>query len=190
MMPDILNEEDRRSLLQLARQALEQTVLKGLPEPLLLENLSPCLQEMGASFVTLTRRGELRGCIGALDASLPLAQDVREHAAAAALQDYRFPPVLAEELPEIEIEISILTAPQPLEYTTPEELLKHLRPLVDGVVLRDGARQATFLPQVWEKVPDPELFLNQLCRKMGAVPNAWRCRPLHVFVYQVEKVCE
>ena len=185
-----LTQEDKKLLLQLAREALEYGV-SGKPLPLLrLEQLPPALREYGASFVTLTKHGNLRGCIGTLEAYQPLAEDVREHAIAAALEDYRFPPVVPAELPEIRIEVSRLTAPQTLEYSTPDELLTRLRPGIDGVVLRDQYRRATFLPQVWENLPDPEQFLDQLCLKMGAPRGYWRRKPLRVEVYQVEEFHE
>jgi AmmeMemoRadiSam system protein A len=115
---------------------------------------------------------------------------VREHAIAAALEDYRFPPVRPEEVPRIRIEISRLTAPIPLKYERSEDLLKMLRPGVDGVVLRDGLRRATFLPQVWEKLPDPREFLEHLCLKMGVDASTWRYHKLQVYTYQVEEFHE
>lgn len=188
--PAVLTSEDRRCLLKIARDAIEKAV-RGEPLPAIaLEQLSQPLREPGASFVTLTIHGELRGCIGALEARQPLALDVQEHAVAAALQDYRFPPVQPEELKWIKIEISRLTKPERVDYTTPLELIQKLRPGVDGVILRDGWRRATFLPQVWEKLPAPELFLAHLCQKMGAPPDLWRRRLLEVEVYQVEEFHE
>lgn len=191
MVPDDrLTEEERAYLLRLARQALERGVA-GDPLPALDEqSLTPRLRALGASFVTLTRHGNLRGCIGALEPYQSLAEDVREHAVAAATQDYRFPPVRPDETPQIEIEISRLTTPQPLDYSSPEDLLSKLRPHVDGVVLRDGLRRATFLPQVWEKVPDPVAFLEHLCMKMGAAPDLWRRKKVEVLTYQVEEFHE
>ncbi len=181
-----LTPEERSILLKLARQALEEGV-RGKPlSPLELNTLPPCLREPGASFVTLTRDGQLRGCVGTLEAYQPLAEDVREHAIAAALNDPRFPPVTPEEVPHLRIEISCLTSPQPLEYTSPEELLTLLRPGIDGVVLRRGWRRATFLPQVWKQLPDPETFLDHLCLKMGLPAGCWREGKMEVFVYQVE----
>ncbi|MHB8114117.1 MAG: AmmeMemoRadiSam system protein A, partial [Bellilinea sp.] len=128
-----LTPEEKRELLKLAREALEMGVRGQRITPVDLDSLPPTLREPGASFVTLTKNGQLRGCIGTLEARLPLAEDVREHAVAAGLDDYRFPPVSPRELDEIEIEISRLTPPQPLEYTSPEELLQALRPGIDGV---------------------------------------------------------
>jgi AmmeMemoRadiSam system protein A len=189
-MENQFTAEERQTLLKLARQALEAGV-RGQPlPPLDLAGMSARLRQQGASFVTLTRRGELRGCVGALEAYQPLAEDVREHAIAAALQDYRFPPVQARELSEIQIEISCLTPPQDLEYAQPGDLPRVLRPHIDGVTLFDGRRRATFLPQVWEKLPDPEAFLSHLCQKMGAPDDLWSLRKLRVQTYQVEEFCE
>jgi AmmeMemoRadiSam system protein A len=190
MIPDQLTTEERTFLLRLARQALEAGA-RGNPLPAIdMSTLSPHLRESGATFVTLTRRGELRGCIGALEAYQPLVEDVREHAVASALEDYRFPPVQPNELPEIHIEISRLTAPQPLDYEGPDDLVKRLRPGIDGVILCDGLRRATFLPQVWEKIPDPTLFLGYLCEKMGASSDLWQRKKLDVMIYQVEEFHE
>jgi hypothetical protein len=158
--------------------------------PLNLQALPPALSQPGASFVTLTHHGNLRGCVGALEPYQPLAEDVREHAIAAALQDYRFPPVQPAELPDIKIEISRLTLPQDLEYASPVDLPSRLRPGVDGVTLMDGRRRATFLPQVWEKLPDAPTFLNHLCYKMGASEDLWRRKMLRVQTYQVEEFHE
>jgi uncharacterized protein len=190
MIPDQLSIEDRKVLLVLARKALEEAVTGKPMEPLELEMQSPCLLEPGATFVTLRRKGELRGCIGALEAYQPLAEDVREHAKAAALQDYRFPPITQEELDEISIEISLLTPPQLLEYNNCEDLARILFTKRDGVILKDGARRATFLPQVWEKLPDPVSFLNSLCMKMGLAPDTWQQRKMEVWTYQVEEFHE
>jgi AmmeMemoRadiSam system protein A len=115
---------------------------------------------------------------------------VREHAVAAALEDPRFPPVKERELNTIEIEVSRLTPPIPLEYKDATDLLSKLRPHVDGVILRDAFRRATFLPQVWEKISDPAEFLDNLCYKMGANPDLWRRKHLDVLTYQVEEFRE
>ena len=189
-MEGSLSPQERLVLLKLARQAIEEAVQGMPPSPLDLQSLPEALRQPGASFVTLTQYGELRGCIGTLEAYQPLVEDVREHAAGAALQDYRFPPVIEAEIKDLEIEISRLTAPKPLRYKTPQELLERLRPGEDGVILRDGLRRATFLPQVWGKLPDPADFLDHLCAKMGNSPNVWRYHPLQVFIYQVEEFHE
>jgi AmmeMemoRadiSam system protein A len=189
-MSEKLSAEEKLTLLQLAREALESGVRgKSLPAPD-PTHLTPLLRAEGAAFVTLTVRGQLRGCIGSLQPYQPLADDVREHAIAAALQDYRFPPVRPDELPRIRIEVSRLTLPQPLAYTDAEDLLAKLRPGIDGVILRDGSRRATFLPQVWEQLPDKAEFLSHLCAKMGAASNLWRHKHLDVQIYQVEEFHE
>ncbi len=191
MVPNTqLSTSDRSYLLSLARKSIENCLGGTDLPPIDKSSLSPLLNEMGASFVTLTIKGQLRGCVGALEPYQSLANDVREHAVAAAFEDYRFPPLQAMELKEIEIEISYLTRPKPLIYENPEELLHLLRPQIDGVVLRDGPRRATFLPQVWEKIPDPEEFLEELCMKMGAYPDLWRRKKLDVLTYQVEEFRE
>jgi AmmeMemoRadiSam system protein A len=191
MMPEQnLSDEERKILLRLARQALEAAVRRQ-PEPKLDgQEMTSRLQEPGASFVTLTIQGMLRGCVGTLEPYQSLADDVCEHAVAAGLQDFRFPPVRSEELSQIEIEVSRLTIPQPLIYITPESLVERLRPGIDGVVLRDGMRRATFLPQVWDKLPDPAEFLEHLCAKMGADAELWKRKKLDVWVYQVEEFHE
>lgn len=189
-MSESLTNDEKQTLLRLARQALELGVRGENLPPLDYNSFTPSLREEGTSFVTLTSRGDLRGCIGALEAYQPLAEDVREHAIAAALNDYRFPPVQTDELRGIRIEVSRLTVPVSLEYSSPEDLLTRLRPHVDGVVLKDGSRRSTFLPQVWEQLEDPEDFLAHLCAKMGAPHDLWRRKHLEVLIYQVEEFHE
>jgi AmmeMemoRadiSam system protein A len=189
-MTDKLTREEQQTLLRLAREAMVCGVRGEKLPPLDLSSLSQNLREPGASFVTLTVRRELRGCIGALEAYQPLVEDVREHAIAAALEDPRFPPVREDELSGISIEVSRLTRPVQLQYKDADDLLSKLRPNVDGVILKDGYRRATFLPQVWEKLPRPSEFLDHLCYKMGASPNLWRSKHLDVFIYQVEEFHE
>lgn len=189
-MNNKLSLEEQQTLLRMAREAMECGVRNKKLSPLDERSLSAHLREQGASFVTLTIRGQLRGCIGALEAHQPLATDVREHAIAAALEDPRFPPVREAELSTIQIEVSRLTRPLPLEYQDAADLLSKLRPHVDGVILRDGGRRATFLPQVWEKIPDPAEFMDNLCYKLGVSDNTWRIKHLTVLIYQVEEFHE
>jgi len=189
-LEDELTLEEQKTLLRLAREAVEHSVKHDKLPPLDESILTPRLREPGASFVTLTEHGQLRGCIGALEPYQPLAEDVREHAIAAALDDPRFPPVSEHELSVIEVEVSRLTPPLPLDYKHANDLLSKLRPHVDGVILRDGFRRATFLPQVWEKISNPAEFLDNLCYKMGASPNLWRKKHLEVLTYQVEEFRE
>jgi AmmeMemoRadiSam system protein A len=190
MSPDLLSPDERVLLLKLARQALEAGVCGNNLPHLDLQSLPLGLQQPGASFVTLTTHGNLRGCVGALEPYQPLAEDVQEHAIAAALQDFRFPPVQPSELPDIRIEVSHLSLPQDLDYSSPDDLPTRLRPGIDGVTLMDGRMRATFLPQVWEKLPDAPTFLSHLCYKMGAPDDLWRKKKLHVQIYQVEEFHE
>jgi|SRR5579859_1900957 len=185
-----LTRAEKVQLLRLARQGLEAAVRGQAPPPLADEARTPALVQPGCSFVTLSEQGELRGCIGGLMAEEPLWRDVQRRAGQAGLHDYRFIPVQPAELPQIEIEVSVLSEPAPLDYATPDELLRRLRPHVDGVVLRQGLSRATFLPQVWESVPDPEQFLALLCQKLGVRPDAWRREHLQVETYQVEEFRE
>lgn len=183
----MLSDFDRATLLVIARQAVNAAAANQPMPALDLDSLSPALREERATFITLTIDHELRGCIGGLLAAMPLALDVQQHAAGAALDDPRFPPVSPSEAPYLRIEISVLTPPEPVPHKTPEELIAALRPGIDGVILKSGWRhKATFLPQVWEKVPDPALFLEMLCEKMGAPPDAWRYPSTEVLRYQVE----
>ncbi|MEW6716274.1 MAG: AmmeMemoRadiSam system protein A [Chloroflexota bacterium] len=185
-----LTNDEKALLLKHARQALECGV-RGEPlEPLDLSKLPTVFKTHAATFVTLTKDGMLRGCIGALEATISLVEDARQHAVAAALQDYRFPPVQPSELGDIRLELSILTPLERLDYTEPGDLPKLIQPGVDGVVLRQDWQRATFLPQVWEKIPSPEDFLSRLCEKMGAQPDLWRRKTLSVFTYRVIKIHE
>jgi AmmeMemoRadiSam system protein A len=190
-MQEKLTPGEQTMLLRLAREAVERGVKGEELSPLDLASLPRRLCEEGASFITLTSHGQLRGCIGALDAYQSLAEDVREHALGAALKDPRFPPVREDELKGIRIEVSRLTPPVPIEYSDPQDLLSKLRPHVDGVILCEGPyRRSTFLPQVWAKIPDPAKFLCNLCYKMGAEPDLWRHKHLEVLTYQVEEFHE
>lgn len=191
MSTEPLTEEERSYLLGLARRSIEAAAGRRPLPALERESVPARLWEPGAAFVTLSEAdGELRGCIGALEAYQPLVEDVREHAVAAAMDDFRFMPVRPAEVAGLKIEISRLTKPVALEYERPEDLPRLLRPHVDGVILKDGQRRATFLPQVWEKLPRAEEFLGQLCQKMGAPAGLWRMKKLQVLVYQVEEFKE
>ncbi|MCC6657015.1 MAG: AmmeMemoRadiSam system protein A, partial [Rhodocyclaceae bacterium] len=125
------------------------------------------LERPGATFVTLTQQGRLRGCIGSLEAHRPLALDVRENALAAAFRDPRFAPLAAGEFEITRVEVSLLTAPEPLAFRDEADFMAQLRPGVDGIVFQYGRHRSTFLPQVWESLPDPQQFMQQLKRKAG-----------------------
>ena len=144
------------------------------------------LDAPGATFVTLTKDGDLRGCIGSLEAHRPLKADVRENAIHAAFHDPRFPPVTASELPGLRVEVSLLTAAEPLPVSSEVELRHRLRPGEDGVIFRVGQRRATFLPQVWEQLPTPGLFMARLKEKAGFPADYWS-DDVHIERYGVRK---
>lgn len=189
-MPERLSQDDRNTLLRLARQTLSLVANRQAIPALDPNDFSPELAEDGASFVTLTLGGSLRGCIGTLEAYQPLVVDVQTRAMQAASQDPRFPPVAPDEVRRIKIEISRLSKPIALPYDAPADLPKLLKPGIDGVVISDGPHRATFLPQVWDDLPDPEQFLAQLCRKMGCSSSHWKYNLMQVQTYRVEEFSE
>ena len=140
-------------------------------------------------FVTLTRSGALRGCIGTLEGDQPLVHSVPECARGAAFRDPRFPPLADTELGEICVEISVLTEPEPLSVKSREDLLGQLRPGVDGLLIEEARQRATFLPQVWEQLAEPEDFLSHLLKKAGLPANHWSGR-LRCSRYQCIKFTE
>jgi hypothetical protein len=177
---------ERKFLLDLARKTLASVTAGGSVPEVADKDVPPKLAERKACFVTLTKDGALRGCIGHLSAMEPLHQAVAENARNAALRDPRFPPVQPDELDKIKIEISVLTEPQPLAFSSPEDLLSKLHPNEDGVLLHIGPRSATFLPQVWAQIPDKVKFLEHLSQKAGCEPSAWRGKDVSVSIYHVE----
>jgi AmmeMemoRadiSam system protein A len=185
-----LSPEDRRYLLELAREAITRATHRQESPPVDLDAVSEGVRRDGTSFVTLTKHGELRGCIGSLEPRGPLALDVRENAVAAAFNDPRFPPLRLSELDNLCVEVSVLSPPELLSYDGPADLVAQLRPGVDGVVIERGWNRATFLPQVWEKLPDPHQFLEHLCLKAYLPADAYRHPGLDVYAYQVEKFRE
>jgi AmmeMemoRadiSam system protein A len=185
-----LSDKERQYLLQLARETIARQLRGKGPPSVDLDALPEALARDGACFITLTKRGALRGCIGSLEPRRLLVEDVCENAAAAAFRDPRFPPVGTEELNDLCVEVSILSAPRPLSYDDADDLIAQLRPGVDGVVIESGWNRATFLPQVWDKLPDPHQFLEQLCRKAYLPADAYRKPGLDVYTYQVEKFKE
>lgn len=189
-MIEIVNRNNQILLLSLARQALETFVKDGKTIHPQESQLDDEVKQQGATFVTLHKNGQLRGCIGALSAYQPIYQDVIEHAIAAGTQDFRFPSMGEHELNQLHYEISILSTPEPLQYASAEDLLKKLKPGIHGVVISSGFQRATFLPQVWNSLPKKEDFLSHLCRKMGVRDNDWRTHQYDVAVYQVQEFAE
>jgi AmmeMemoRadiSam system protein A len=186
-MPEIESFEpnEEKYLLNLARTALESAVYnKEMPEPEpdALPDKLKFTRERGC-FVTLTSLGgRLRGCIGNIEPNAPLYKSIMSNAVNAGVHDPRFPKVSASELNNINIEISILTAPQPLEFSSPEELLTKLEPFVHGVILKSGYHRSTFLPHVWEQLPDKVTFLEHLSLKAGVDKDEWK--NCEVWVYK------
>jgi len=178
--------------LLLARAAIAQSV--GLEYDVDLNAILqkyPSLKEEGASFVTITKKsdGSLRGCIGTLEAYRPLYEDIILNARAAALHDPRFRPLDEKEYEDINIEVSLLSKPVKVEYKDVEDLKNKITPFEDGIVLKLGANQATFLPQVWEQLPSFDMFFAHLCQKAGLEPNCLERLP-EIFVYHVKKYKE
>jgi AmmeMemoRadiSam system protein A len=147
---------------------------------------APWLHDRGACFVTLTQQGDLRGCIGTLEARRSLLADVRANAIAAAFHDPRFPPLVERELNRTEIEVSLLSPMHALSFSSEAEALAQLRPEVDGVVFEFGARRSTFLPQVWEHLPTPDAFMAHLKRKAG-LPGEFWSEDVRLLRYTVSK---
>lgn len=182
----MLNDDLRRFLIDLARRSIAYGLNNGMPLPIDLAKLAPDLQRPAASFVTLEKRGELRGCIGTLQILRPLAEDIAHNAYAAAFSDPRFNPVTRPELGDLEIHISILGEPKPMKIASEEALIKQLQPNVDGLILQEGSRRATFLPSVWQSLPDPRQFVHHLKRKGGWPEDYWS-PSIKAYRYQTEQ---
>ena len=171
--PPLPSPDDRQALLGVARESIRHGLEHGSPLPVDPNRFSPRLRESGACFVTLRRSGSLRGCVGSLEATRPLVEDVAKNAFASAFRDSRFRPLGEEECAGLEIHLSILTPPEPLPCSSEADLLSKLRPGIDGLILRDGAHRATFLPSVWESLAKPKAFLAALKRKAGLGEDHW-----------------
>lgn len=184
---------ERRELLALARASIDAALSLGVPSnqpaPFTSPLLLPELTVPRSSFVTLRRGDELRGCCGTLEAPRALAEDVWRNAWAAAFSDYRFPSLTAAEWPQISLHLSLLTPPEPLNVTTEEQLLALLRPSVDGLILEAETGRATFLPAVWEQIPEPAHFVRQLKLKAGWPAGYWSHR-VRVHRYTTESFDE
>jgi len=181
-----LNEEQGQILVKLARQTIEERLdkrsIKVDPDSM----RDSVFKEKRGTFVTLTINKQLRGCIGNLDSTNSIVDGIERNAINAAFRDPRFPALKADELDRVDIEVSILTEPQPLEYRDSNDLLSKLRVNVDGVILRKGSASATFLPQVWEQLSQPEAFLSHLCTKAGLRADTWKKGKLEILTYQVQ----
>nr|WP_297528385.1 AmmeMemoRadiSam system protein A [Thiohalobacter sp.] len=179
----------RAELLRLARASILHGLETGRPLAVDPADFDPELAAPGAAFVTLHRQGELRGCIGSLEAHRPLVVDVAENAFAAAFRDPRFPPLAVDEFDDLEIEISVLSPPEPMAFTDEADLLRQIRPGVDGLILEDMGRRGTFLPSVWAQLPRREDFLAHLKLKAGLPPGHWS-PTVRVWRYTTESFAE
>jgi AmmeMemoRadiSam system protein A len=168
-----LSLEDQQSCLHVARESIKHGLQQGTALKVVSRDYSSDLQQNLASFVTLHKKGALRGCIGALEAYQPLINDVAEHAYSAAFQDPRFPSLQEHEYDQLDIEISVLGKPEAMKFENEEDLLQQIRPHVDGLILEYGYNRGTFLPSVWEQLPDKKEFLNHLKMKAGLSTQWW-----------------
>ena len=168
-----LCEEEHILLRELVLEAIKYGLEQENHLPVDTSRYPKSLQQLGASFVTLNKDGQLRGCIGSLEAYQPLVNDVAYNAYAAAFNDPRFPPVSENELDQLEFHISVLTPAVPMELESEQDLLEQIRPGIDGLVLEDGVHRGTFLPAVWESLPDKINFLRHLKQKAGLPPDYW-----------------
>ncbi|HHM04991.1 MAG TPA: AmmeMemoRadiSam system protein A [Gammaproteobacteria bacterium] len=185
-----LSEEERGALLGLARAAIRSGLEQGRRLEVAPGTLPPRLARPGAAFVTLQRHGALRGCIGSLEARQSLARDVAENAFNAAFRDPRFPPLQQEEFGSVRLSISVLKPAEPLAVTSEENLLRQLRPGQDGLILElDDSHRATFLPAVWDSLPEPRRFVAELKRKAGLPADFWS-PALRFYRYGAETVKE
>ncbi|MCG8668896.1 MAG: AmmeMemoRadiSam system protein A [Pseudomonadales bacterium] len=182
-----LNQTAKNQLLEIAEASVQSGVSSGRPIHIVLSEYDAKLSSERASFVTLHLAGQLRGCIGSLQAYRPLAQDVADNAFAAAFRDPRFPPVSAGEAAQLHFHISVLSETSPMSFKDEQDLLSQIRPEIDGLVLEDGFNRGTFLPSVWEQLPDKRDFLNQLKRKAGLPPDYWSNK-LAISRYTVEDI--
>jgi AmmeMemoRadiSam system protein A len=179
----------RRTLLELARRSIANGLREGRALAAHASDFGDTLQAKRAAFVTLKEGEKLRGCIGHLQAVQPLVQDVAENAFAAAFRDPRFPPLQPDEFDVVRIEISVLSPPEPMRFSSEQDLLAQIRPGRDGLILEDGAARGTFLPSVWESLPDPGDFLRHLKLKAGLPPEHWSPQ-LRMSRYRTESFAE
>ena len=178
-----LTEKDKVFLVRLARSVIEAALDSGQKETL-PDDVSTAVQETGGCFVTLHKKGALRGCIGTIEPVQSLVKGVEENAINAAFKDPRFSPLNVEELADIDLEVSVLTVPEKLIFKNPRDLKRQLKPGVHGVILSNGWRRSTFLPQVWEQLPDTELFLRHLSEKAGLSGDGWQDPKTEIEVYE------
>ncbi|MCW8943495.1 MAG: AmmeMemoRadiSam system protein A [Sedimenticola sp.] len=168
-----LSDNDRATLIRVARESIRYGLEHHHALPVVASDYPDSLQQIRASFVTLNLSGRLRGCIGHLEATQPMVKDVSDNAFAAAFQDPRFSALTQDEFLQVDIQLSLLTAAEPLNFNSEQELLSLLHPGEDGLILEEGYNRGTFLPSVWEQLADPKDFLRHLKIKAGLTPDYW-----------------
>lgn len=183
----MISDSAKQILLEVARQSIQYGLQHANPLPVEPGDYPEELQVQGASFVTLSLDEQLRGCIGSLEARRPLIVDVADNAFAAAFRDPRFPPLSEAEFPDLDYHISILTPPEPMQFSDEADLLAQIQPNIDGLVLEDRGHRGTFLPSVWESLPQPAEFLRHLKLKAGLPTDYWS-DTLKVSRYRVQDV--
>lgn len=162
-----------QTLLEIAARGIQYGLENAKPRPVSPDDVSPELAAPGASFVTLKRNGNLRGCIGSSQAYRPLAADVSENAFRAAFKDPRFPPLKPEEIDELGLSVSLLSPQAPMTFSGEDEFMQSLRPNRDGLIIEDNGRRALFLPSVWAQLPDTKSFVEHLKTKAGLAKDHW-----------------
>jgi AmmeMemoRadiSam system protein A len=182
-----LNKEHQQRLLDLAKSSIQHGLQTGRPLKINLADFPSELTEHRATFVTLQKHHQLRGCIGMLEAVRPLAEDIAENAFLAAFKDPRFPPLADDEFGELAIHLSILTPAEPVSFTSEQNLITQLQPGIDGLILEEGRRRGTFLPSVWEQLPEPEEFLRHLKQKAGLAADYWS-ENIRIYRYRTEMI--
>ena len=182
-----LNKEHQQRLLDLAKSSIRHGLQTGRSLKINLADFPAVLTERCATFVTLQKHHQLRGCIGMLEAVRPLAEDIAENAFLAAFKDPRFPPLADDEFGELEIHLSILTPAEPVSFTSEQNLITQLQPGIDGLILEEGRRRGTFLPSVWEQLPEPEKFLRHLKQKAGLAADYWS-ENIRIYRYRTEMI--
>ncbi|MBF0232629.1 MAG: AmmeMemoRadiSam system protein A [Desulfamplus sp.] len=184
------SEAQGKELLRLARSSIaaKLKIKSDLPKPsLIMETLKEEIFNLNVgTFVTIHINKKLRGCIGTLESVETVKEDIKQNAISAAFQDPRFPPLTSKEFNDIHLEISILSQPVTLEYSDSDDLLSKLQPGVHGLIISKGGARATFLPQVWQQLPDKSQFLSNLCRKAGLSEGEWKRGTLEVMIYTVQ----
>ncbi|MGD9823406.1 AmmeMemoRadiSam system protein A [Desulfobacter sp.] len=185
----MISDKQGQMLLKMARISIAEKL--GLPvDDTQIDLNQPFLKIKQGLFVTLHKNGALRGCIGVIEPVEPLKTGVGETARLAAFKDSRFAPLARDEFDQVDLEISLLSLPEKFEYRTSKELVQKLVPFKDGVIIAKGSRRATFLPQVWQQLPDPTSFLSQLCIKAGLDADEWTKGSLTIHTYRVHLFCE